>query len=147
MNKRSLSTFFSFLFLVTLLNACSTAGTNIYQDTAVGGLGGAAIGATTGAAIGSMIKHGTVGKSALLGTAIGAPVGMLAGVAYSSYSQNANIADNNQLIQQKQAEIVKAEKELESLRLEIQADSSNVQPDFDRRQHLYSGPSLGNRNR
>ena len=137
----------SFLFLISILSACAPAGTNVYQDSAVGGLGGAAVGATTGAAIGAMIKNGAVGKSALLGTAIGAPVGVLAGAAYSSYSENAEISNNNKLIQERQADIVANEKDLESLREDIREDSSNVRPAFERREHIYSGPSLGNRNR
>lgn len=132
--------------LVVALSACSSAGTSVYQDAAVGGVGGAAIGAGTGAIIGSTIKNGAVGKSALLGGAIGLPVGILAGVAYTNYAQNGEIADNKARIDANREHILQQERELDYLRNGMRDDSSSktVNPDQERIEHQYQGPTLGN---
>lgn len=128
------------------LSACAPAGTNIYQDTAVGGLGAAAIGAATGSAIGAIIKNGDIAKSALLGTAIAVPIGMVAGATYSTYSENAQISENNELIQKNHAELVAREHELEEMRRSIKDDSDILLVPEDV-EHQYNGPTLGNRYR
>ncbi|MBX7144541.1 MAG: hypothetical protein K1X79_08840 [Oligoflexia bacterium] len=128
------------------MSACAPAGTNIYQDTAVGGLGAAAVGAATGTAIGAIIKNGDVAKSALLGTAIAIPIGMVAGAVYSTYSENAQISDNNELIQKNHAELVSREHELEEMRRSIK-DDSDILLVPDDIEHQYNGPTLGNRYR
>lgn len=134
-------------FISASILACAPAGTNIVQDSAVGGVGGAAIGAGTGAAIGSLISNGSVGQSALLGTAIGAPVGIAAGALYSTYSQNRQIAEGAEAIKANQQDLLARERELEELRKDIVDDASAVKPSPSRIEPTYVGPRLGNRYR
>jgi uncharacterized membrane protein YebE (DUF533 family) len=128
------------------LISCAPAGTSTVQDAAVGGLGGAAVGAGTGAIIGSVISNGDVAKSALVGGAIGIPVGIIAGLAFRNASQNGEIADQREAIEENKQHILQQERELEYMRNEIRDDSSSktVNPGLDRIEHQYNGPSLGN---
>ncbi len=135
------------LLISAALVACAPAGTSLVQDSAVGGVGGAAIGAGTGAAIGSLISNGSVGQSALLGTAIGAPVGIAAGALYSTYSQNRQIAEGAEAIKANQQDLLARERELEEMRKDIVDDASAVKPSPSRVQPTYVGPRLGNRYR
>lgn len=143
--RRSFLTLAGAIFLIVTAG-CSSAGTNVYQDAAVGGVGGTAVGAGTGAIIGSVISNGSVAKSALLGGAIGLPVGILAGVAYHNASVSGEIADNQEQIRMNREIILERERELEYLRGKIRDDSSSktVNPSQDRIQELYEGPTLGN---
>jgi hypothetical protein len=67
-----------FTFLVAGFVSFSSVGCSSSYTTpvAVGGLGGAAAGAGTGAIIGAVIANGDVAASALMGGAIGLPVGL-----------------------------------------------------------------------
>ncbi len=137
---------FSALTLLLALSACSAAQSNPYAGAAVGGASGAAIGAGTGAIIGASIKNGAVGDSALLGGAIGLPIGILLGVAYTNSTQSSDIADNAEELKANHERLLAQEREIEYLRNEIRDDSSSrmVNPDRERIEHQYLGPSLGN---
>lgn len=134
----------SFLLLGALsLGACSSEmGTN----AAAGGAMGTAAGAGTGAIIGSVISNGDVGESALLGGAIGLPLGILGGVMYTNYSESSQIEENNERIINNREHILQQERELNYMRNKIREDSSSdaVQPDPDLIEHQHLGPSLGN---
>ena len=102
----------SALALMVVLSACSAAQTDPMAGAAVGGVTGAAVGAGTGAIIGASIKNGAVGKSALLGGAIGLPLGILAGVAYTNTTQNNSIAENSETLRANHERMLAQEREL-----------------------------------
>lgn len=110
----------------------------------VGSAGGAAVGAGTGAIIGSAISGGDVAASALLGGAIGLPVGLAAGMIYDHYSAKTLSEIQITDIKNNQKEILARQREIDSLREEIQADLPQGDPAEDRREYRYIGPSLGN---
>ena len=141
---KTLASLFVTLFTICVLSSCAPAGTNIWQDSAVAGAGGAAVGAGTGAAIGSLISNGSVAKSALLGSAVGAGAGIVAGALYSSYSENRQLNEGAQAIKANQAELIAREQDLEKLRKEIYEDASAVRPDPARIEPQYNGQRLGN---
>ena len=140
------STFLAGLSLTAalFLSACSSSTTT--ANATAGGMMGTAAGVGAGAIVGSVISNGDVGQSALLGGAIGLPVGILAGVAYSNYSDSAEIADNTERIIENKQHIIQQDRELEYLRNKIRDDSSTseVGPDSDDIEYEYLGPSLGN---
>lgn len=133
-----------FLSALLALSACATSETA--TNATAGGLMGTAAGAGTGAIVGSVISNGDVGQSALLGGAIGLPVGILAGVAYSNHSQSVAIEDNQERIINNKLHIMQQDRELDYLRNKIRDDSSSktVQPDPSEIEYEYLGPSLGN---
>jgi|GEM_PF-4336991 len=59
------------------------------------GISGAALGATTGVVVASLISRGDVAASALLGTAIGFPVGIVMALSYQRYLENSQIDKRN----------------------------------------------------
>jgi hypothetical protein len=63
-------------FFLLALSACSISQTPAGNYIAAAG-GGALAGAATGAAVGGLLSNGDIGKSALLGSAIGLPAGLL----------------------------------------------------------------------
>ena len=111
---------------------------------AVGSVGGAAVGAGTGAIIGSVISGGDVAASALLGGAIGLPVGLAAGMIYDYYSQDTIREIKIEDIKNNQREILARQREIDSLREEIKSDIPDGNPPSDRQEYRYMGPSLGN---
>lgn len=119
-----------------LTGACASS---IGAGAAAGTAAGAGIGAIAGAAI----SRGDVLGSALLGGAIGLPLGILI-----SYQMQKN--KEAELEQQKVAQymrnqqlIVDREKEIEALRYEVLSDAPTETPKQDP-DYLYMGPSLGN---
>lgn len=111
---------------------------------AIGGAGGAAVGAGTGAIIGSVISGGDVASSALLGGAIGLPVGLAVAAIYDYHSEKTLREIKINDIRTNQKEILVRQREIEALREEIKADSPNGNPSEDEREYRYMGASLGN---
>lgn len=112
--------------------------------TAVGGLGGAAAGAGTGALIGAVISNGDIAASALLGGAIGLPVGLALGAIYhynSAPNVQARLSDE---IDQNQAEIFARQRELDALREDLRNDSPQGNPAEGQRYYHYNGATFGN---
>ena len=108
-----------------------------------GGVVGTALGAGTGAIIGAVISRGDIGKSALLGAAIGAPIVAGANAMYKSYKQDKQLNENQKIIDSTQEEITRSEKDISDLRRGINNDSHLIEVDDSRQEYLYSGPSLG----
>ena len=111
---------------------------------AVGGLGGGVLGAGTGALVGAMISNGDIGASALLGTAIGVPLGVAAGVYYV-YSQQEDEIDRleNEIYSNKQT-ILQKQAQIDELRRQAVEDSHEIAPDKTLSDHIYTAPSIGN---
>ena len=117
------------------------------QGGAVGGVAGAATGAATGAITASLISSGDVGASALLGTAIGAPVGVLLGVTYVYYAYQGELDGNNEEIMKNHQYITRRQKEIDELREDVAIDYQTIRPDKRRRDGVYTGPTIGTYNR
>lgn len=123
-----------------LISGCGVSG----ESLAYGGLGGAAAGAGTGAIIGTVIANGDVATSALLGGAIGIPVGIALG-AIIDYHSDARVTERRVAkIQKNQAEIYDRQRELDRLRDEIRDDGPTGNPPADLKQYEYDGNTLGN---
>ena len=128
---------------IGFLTSCGFNSTDPVHVSAAGGVAGAAAGAGTGAIIGSMISSGDVAASALLGTAIGLPVGALAGYYWVATENEREIATLDDTIERNAQEI-----ELNELRLMEQRRRANdasfvIYPDSTTREELYTGPTLG----
>ena len=113
------------------------------QAASVGGLAGGTIGAGTGALVGSLISNGNVGQSALLGTAIGIPAGIALGLGYQYYEEEREIGDNNEIIEQNHDYIVSRQAEIDRIRGALKDESFEVKPNENRKEYIYTGPSIG----
>jgi|694.fasta_scaffold03396_19 hypothetical protein len=134
----------AFLSLVAgsslLVSGCGVSG----ESLAYGSLGGAAAGAGTGAIIGTVIANGDVATSALLGGAIGIPVGIALG-AIIDYHSDARVTERRTAkIQKNQAEIYDRQRELDRLRDEIRDAGPTGNPPKDLQRYEYDGNTLGN---
>ena len=109
----------------------------------VGGTIGAGVGAGTGALIANNMVNGDIGESALIGGAIGLPVGILAGVAYQSYQEQSEEDDNSQKIRENYEYITRRQYEIDRTREAIIEDSFAIEPDKTLRTYIYTGPSIG----
>ena len=134
---------FCLLFVVTVSSGCSD--TTIHaKPLAIGAVSGAAAGAGTGAIVGAIIANGDVAASALLGGAVGIPVGLALGALYD-YHSTENVAQRKQKeIDQNQKEIFSRQRELDDLREQIRNDSPSGNPAESDRYYHYNGNSYGN---
>ncbi len=130
------------LSIITIFftSACSTR-------TGTGAVFGTIAGVGTGALVGTLLSRGDVAASALLGGAIGLPVGLMIGyhleqkAAESVEQTKVNKYMNNQ------DRIYKREREIEALREEVVGDSPVYESDDAEAVRLYKGQTLGNPNR
>ena len=111
---------------------------------ATGAVGGTALGAGTGAIIGAVIANGDVGASALLGGAIGLPVGLAAAAIYDYNSERTLKEIKIDDINRNQREIMARQREIDAMREEIREEGPAGNPDEFRKEYRYMGPSLGN---
>lgn len=111
---------------------------------ATGAVGGTALGAGTGAIIGAVIANGDVASSALLGGAIGLPVGLAIAAAYDYNSERTIQEAKDDDIRRNQREILARQRYIDELREEIRGDSPSGNPMEERQEYRYMGPSLGN---
>lgn len=111
---------------------------------AVGGAGGAALGAGTGAIIGTVIANGDIGASALLGGAIGLPVGLAVAAIYDYNSERTLKEIKIDDIRRNQGEIMARQREIDSLREELREESPQGNPEESSRGYQFNGASLGN---
>jgi len=102
------------------------------------------VGAGTGALVGTMLTAGDVGASALLGAGIGLPVGAALGYYYVKNKNEAELKENQRLIDINHSSIVQRERELIELREQAELDSFTIEIDSSLQDDLYLGPSLGN---
>ena len=131
------------LALVTGLYCSGCGYTSTPNAGIVGGFSGGAIGAGTGAIIASSISNGDVGKSALVGGAIGIPVGIMLGIAYNNYQYHQIVDGNQDQIDRNKARISESQQDIEALRATFQTEASEIQVDPTRAEWIYDGPSVG----
>lgn len=134
-----------FVFSCLSLTLCACSGGS--SSVVGGGVVGGAVGAGTGAIIGSVIKNGAVGKSALLGGAIGIPVGMAIAAAIDYNSKESVEQRYIERVKQNQRMIFNQERQLEMWREEVRKNSPKGTPAEELSENLYLGPSLGNPHR
>jgi hypothetical protein len=125
----------------TSLSGCSTFHA---EPLAIGTLGGAAAGAGTGALVGTLIANGDVAASALLGGAVGIPVGLALGALYDYHSEPSVQERKEVEIRANQDEIFARQRELDALREEMRNDSPGQNPPDGERHYHYNGPTYGN---
>lgn len=82
--------------------------------------------------------------SALLGGAIGLPVGLAAGMIYDHYSKRSATELQVDEIKNNQREILARQREIDAMREELQGDIPLGNPSDSRLEYRYMGPSLGN---
>lgn len=132
---------FSALLCTTVLGSgCGFHATPL----AVGTAGGAAVGAGTGAIIGTVIANGDVAASALLGGAIGLPVGLAAAMIYDYHSSQTKEEIQIAQIHLNQRAIMDRQREIDAIRESLRSDAPQGQPMESRKEYLYRGPSFGN---
>jgi len=128
------------VFLVLGISSCGSSSSAVVGGGVVGG----ALGAGTGAIIGSAIKNGAVGQSALLGTAIGVPVGVLIAAVVDYNSEENQQKRHLETLKKNQQLIFEQERLLEKWRAEVLKNSPRGLPSEHLADHLYTGPTLGN---
>lgn len=114
------------------------------KPLAIGTIGGAAAGAGTGAIVGALISNGDIAASAMLGGAVGIPVGLAIGMVYDYYSERSVSERNAVEIQKNQVEIYKRQRELDNLREQIRNDGPTGNPSESDRYYHYNGNTYGN---
>jgi hypothetical protein len=124
----------------------SLSGCSVFQaaPVAAGGVSGAAVGAGTGALVGTLIANGDVAASALLGGAIGIPVGLALGAVYH-YNSEPSVRERKSVeINANQDEIYSRQRELDALREDLRNDTPQHNPPDPERHYHYNGPTYGN---
>lgn len=111
---------------------------------ATGAVGGSALGAGTGAIIGAVIANGDIASSALLGGAIGLPVGLAIAAAYDYNSERTIQEAKDSDIRRNQRELMARQRYIDELREELRSDAPSGNPAEERQEYRYMGPSLGN---
>lgn len=113
------------------------------EPLAVGAVGGAAAGAGTGAIIGAAIANGDVAASALLGGAIGIPVGLAVAAIYDYNSERSVGERKAEEIEKNQAEIFSRQREIDKVREQMRNEGPEGNPSETGREYHYNSPSLG----
>lgn len=104
--------------------------------------GGALLGASTGAIVGSLIKNGSIVKSAGLGAALGIPAGLALVVAMNAIDgPPATELDRSDEIKANQDQIFRLERDIEDLRREIDSESTRGRFVNAPRARVYNGQS------
>lgn len=136
------------LGMLLLPSGCATKMSEAQQDAAITGtVVGTAGGAATGAIIGASISNGDVLASTGLGAGIGLGVGLVGGLMYHEVSLNNQISRNNDRIEANRQTILRTQKDLDEYREQLQSDTMSLEPDREKGEYRYEGPSLGNYNR
>lgn len=130
------------LCVLVAIAGCSTSNSQT-GNTAIGGVGGAVAGAGLGAGIGAIIANGDIGASALLGTAIGLPVGLAVGYYYSETVEARELAVYENQVNDNHQEITDNQRRIEQLREELRDEGRAIQPDEHLRDYYYTGASIG----
>jgi len=114
------------------------------KPLAIGAVGGGLAGAGTGAIVGAVIANGDVAASALLGGAIGLPVGLAIAAIYD-YNSDLSVRERNQaLIMENQEELYARQREIDALREKVRDDGPRGNPAEELRDYQYNGHSYGN---
>lgn len=135
------------LLLCLNFTGCATFYDPYFESGAVGGLVGAGVGAGGGALVGSAIANGDVAMSALLGGAVGLPLGILAGVAYRSHQEKSELEKNDEIIRTNYEYIMARQMEIDRLHEALTEDSFRILPNKELRSEIYTGSTIGTYNR
>lgn len=117
------------------------------EPLVAGGVGGGAIGAGTGALIGAAIANGDIAASALLGGAIGIPVGLAVAALYDMHSEKTLKEEKQEIIDANNQEILTRQRELDSMREQLRTEGSGLSVSGASRAYIYDGHTYGNRER
>lgn len=144
-NRCSLNIFdFSLAALMlAVLVGCAPSPYPDMTHTVVGGTMGTAIGAGTGALIGSSMKDGDVGDSALVGAGVGLASGLALGAAHQSARDQDLIDRTDAQIKANRAFMIRSEVDLRQMREHIRMEGSSIQVEEVEGQRLYVGPTIG----
>jgi len=139
---------FAIFLAAPLLNGCAYLFDDPVMGTAVaGGAAGAGAGAGIGALIGNNMAHGDVGQSALVGAAIGLPVGAALALGIREAQIQAEISRNQDQIEANQESIELAQGDIDEMRADMSQESRSIRVDDSHAEYRYDGPSLGQYNR
>lgn len=133
------------ILLAGLLSLICLSGCGLHGDTmATGGGIGVLAGAGTGAIVGSVIANGDVAASALLGGAVGLPVGLIVAGIYDYHSERSVRERKVDEIKENQAQIFAKQREIDAIREELRNEAPTGLPDESLKEHEYTGPTIGN---
>jgi hypothetical protein len=113
----------------------------------IGSVGGAAAGAGTGAIIGAVIANGDIAASALLGGAIGIPVGLAIAALIDMNSERTVREIKADEIEANQREIFARQREIDALREKLRLDETGLGVSDETRAYIYDGHTYGNSRR
>ena len=131
--------------LTLLLSGLLLVGCETKQDSAIaGGFGGAAVGAGTGAIIGAAITNGDVAASALLGGAIGAPIGVALALMHYANSEENRKRTEMDMIRQNQDILFEQERQLDILRRQVWEERPHFEFPVEQDEQPFGGATLGN---
>ncbi|MCO6430755.1 MAG: hypothetical protein J5J00_07830 [Deltaproteobacteria bacterium] len=122
-----------------LLAACSGPTAPVATGGAIGTLAGAG----TGALVGAAISSGDIAASALLGGAIGLPVGLALGYSWKRQTEDAQARSREQQYIANQRAIMEREEEIQLMREDMMREIPRNRLSDSEKQHIYVGPSLG----
>lgn len=138
---------FKAVFVVTvfLLAGCTTASGRYTKGGAatVGGVVGGLTGAGSGALVGAVISRGDIPASALLGAAIGIPVGAILGIYYLYTVENREVNENQDVIDYNAELIRRRQEKINRLKNQTNSSGQGIKLDPNKRQEIYTGPTLG----
>lgn len=134
---------FFLIWVIISMASCSTLKREAGKDPVTDGLVGGLAGATAGGLTGAVIANGDVAASALLGAGIGVPAGILMGMAYQWYFVERVYERNKDVLEENEMTLARNRAIIEEYRKELMAEADNFQPDPEKKEYLYSGPSLG----
>ena len=129
------------IVLAVLITGCAVSPKD--QAATTGALIGTAAGAGTGALIGASISNGDIAMSALLGGAIGLPVGALTAYYFYDQSERDELQENQSLIDRNQSQIIAEEENLNTMRNRVERESKGIELDPSRFDYIYNGPTIG----
>lgn len=133
------------IFSALLCTAVLSSGCGFHAaPLATGAVGGTAVGAGTGAIIGAVIANGDIGASALLGGAIGLPVGLAAAAIYDYHSERTMKEIQIAQLKINQKAIYERQKEIDALRESLRSEAPQGNPMEEREEYIYRGPSYAN---
>ena len=130
--------------LALVMASCSTqrAG-NFDQSASSAALSGGLIGAGAGAIIGSVIKNGSIARSALLGGGIGIAAGLILAGGSETFAMNSTVDSQQEQIRQNNEQLRTQRRTIDELRYEIDEQGRAIELDSSRRSTVYDGATLG----
>ena len=110
----------------------------------IGGVSGGLAGAGTGAIVGAVIANGDVAASALLGGAVGIPVGIAIAAIYDYNSEQSVRERKKAAIAENQEELFARQREIDVLRDKVRGDGIVGNPSEELKDYRYNGHTYGN---